>query len=239
MEERKTFSEQLREIRIAARMSQGELADKVGMYYHQIQRLENDNQLVKFSTVKKLEKALSCKFDLIAQEVFGGGKRVEHEPGVYDGLRKKIKALGPDEVIQFPGHAAMAQRIRIALRRDRETNKDLPAIKISHKVREGVICISPKAITMPWEGDEFEIKKVSSLPIKTPMLKGIKGEKYIALINRINSMGNGEVIMIDSDDAAKALILRSRIQEYKNQGRFKGNIKITRKKETISISKEK
>jgi len=238
--ERKTFGQQLREARIAARLSQTNLARKARIKsVHLINKYENDTSRLRLATIKKLEKALDCKFDIIQADIFGDGAKLEPRAVLYSGLREKIKSLGPDEVLQFPGHAAIAQRIRIALRRDREINQNLPQVRVTHKVKEGIVCISPKAITMPWEGDKLEIKKVSRLPINTPSLKGIKSDKYSDLINRINSMDDGEVITIKSDDVERALALRSRVQEYKNQGRFKGSFEIIRRKETIYVAKEK
>ena len=239
MIERKTFGEQLREARLSARLSQQKLADEAGITFVAVNRLENGRNTVRFDTLRKLEDALSCKFDVIQSEISGVGGTTDLESGRYNSLREKVKALGPDEVLQFPGPSAMVQRIRIAFRKDREINKNLPNVRISHKTKDGMICISPRALTMPWEGEELKIIKVSSIPIGTPSLKGIKKREYVELINRINSMGKGEIIMIEGGNVQEAMFLRSRIHTYKQQGRFKENIEIARRKETIYIAKEK
>ena len=132
---RKTLGEQLREARISARLSQVDLAKKSGVTLVTITRLETGNNRVQFKTIRSLEKSLNCKFDIQEADIYGVGKGYSSTSWRgFDSLRNKIRAMEPDDVLEFPGHGALAQRIRVSLRKDREVNQRLPDVIVNlHK----------------------------------------------------------------------------------------------------------
>jgi len=108
-----TFGEKIRQLRKAKNLNQSELADKVGINFTYLSKIENDNvassDFPSEDTIKKLAKALGANADelmLMAKKVPDSiKKRVIQRPDAFrkfaklddETLDKLLEQLGEDE----------------------------------------------------------------------------------------------------------------------------------------------
>jgi transcriptional regulator with XRE-family HTH domain len=97
-----TFGERIRQLRKAKNLNQSELADKVGINFTYLSKIENDNvassEFPSEETIKKLAKALGADADdllLMAKKVPDSiKKRVIQRPDAF----RKFAALDDEEI---------------------------------------------------------------------------------------------------------------------------------------------
>lgn len=227
-----TLAKQLRGARLEQRLSQRALADKSGVSLMTIHRIEKEEIRPHIDTVVKLESTLDFKFQLKDEEVGKFGK-VAPEPTKYKTLRDKIVELGVGEVLEFPGSTWLAQNIRMAFRKDRETNQDLPLVAV--KCKDNRIRIFHREATMPWEGPDARVDIILKTELKN--LFPTHG-KYKELKANINKLGPDDVLKISFDTIHELRIAQSSIGSFKLKGLLPRNIKTKSIKLTLFVFRD-
>ncbi len=145
--------------------------------------------------------------------------------------------MEPDDVLEFPGHGALAQRIRVSLRKDREVNQGLPDVIVN--LHKGTIKILHRATVAPWDGTEMKVSKLSEQDMRGIVDTKQHMGKYQKISDQIKALSPGEGLKVKFETERVAINTMQRINALKRKGEHGGDIIINRRRLNLYAYREK